>query len=91
MTTCGFTINILGRGSRSYPCRADQTLLDAALQADVLLPYGCGAGKCSMCATRVIEGRFQRLGTPVNRRLVKPDIIFVCCTRPLTDMVLFYE
>jgi hypothetical protein len=27
----------------------------------------------------------------VNKRVPKPDIIYACCTRPLTDLLLSYS
>lgn len=86
-----FTIKILRPDSQAFLCRADQTLLDGALQSGVVVPYGCGVGKCASCKTRVVDGRFRRLETPVNKRLAKPDIVYLCCTRPLTDLLLTYS
>lgn len=85
-----FTITVLRQQRESFVCRADQTLLDGALQRGVALPYGCGAGKCALCRAGVEQGQFLRLETPVNKRLAHPGTVFLCCTRPLSDLVLSY-
>jgi ferredoxin len=86
-----FTIKILGPDGRVFSCRTDQTLLDGAMQSGVAVPYGCGVGKCAICKVRVVDGQFRRLKTPVNERRAKPDILYVCCTQPLSDLVLTYS
>jgi CDP-4-dehydro-6-deoxyglucose reductase, E3 len=43
-------------GSHSFPCEADQTVLDAALKAGFLLPYGCRNGACGSCKGSVAAG-----------------------------------
>jgi len=86
-----FTIEIVGPDSRVFLCSANQTLLDGALQSGVAVPYGCGVGKCATCKVRVVDGQFWRLETPVNKRVKRHDIVFACCTWPLTDLVLAYS
>jgi CDP-4-dehydro-6-deoxyglucose reductase, E3 len=43
-------------GSHSFPCEPDQTVLDAALKAGFLLPYGCRNGACGSCKGGVAAG-----------------------------------
>jgi ferredoxin len=86
-----FTIEILGPDNQAFSCRSDQTLLDGALQGGISVPYGCGVGKCATCKVRVVDGQFWRLESLVNKRVKRPDIVFACCTRPLTDLVLAYS
>ncbi|MBA3771361.1 MAG: 2Fe-2S iron-sulfur cluster binding domain-containing protein [Ramlibacter sp.] len=86
-----FTVTILQPEVKIFSCRPDQTLLDGALQSGITVPYGCGAGKCTRCRCRVVQGEFIRLNTPVNAKFARGDIVFVCCTRPLTDMLISYS
>lgn len=43
-------------GQQSFPCAPDQTILDAALKAGFLIPYGCRNGACGSCKGTVIRG-----------------------------------
>lgn len=40
----------------SFPAQANASLLDAAAQAGIALPYSCRTGRCSTCKCRVIAG-----------------------------------
>ena len=40
----------------SFPCAADETVLEAAMTADLLLPYGCRNGACGTCKGRILAG-----------------------------------
>jgi len=52
-TTSSVTIHPSGRQFSAAP---DQTLLQAALDAGVNLPFSCRAGHCGVCRGRVVEG-----------------------------------
>ncbi len=51
-----FTISTRPDG-QTFPANDDQDILDAALTAGLLLPYGCRDGACGACKARIIEGR----------------------------------
>lgn len=46
----------LHRSGRSVQVAADQTILDAVLDAGVSAPFECRTGTCGTCATKVIDG-----------------------------------
>lgn len=85
-----FRIRLLRPDGASFLCAANQTLLDAALQNRVAVPYGCGIGRCTACRARVVEGSFKRMDTLVNKRAPAPDVVYACCTKPLSDLALSY-
>ncbi|MCX7645679.1 MAG: phenylacetate-CoA oxygenase/reductase subunit PaaK [Rhodobacteraceae bacterium] len=64
------------------------SLLDAALAADLDVPYACKAGVCSTCRAKVIEGRAEMA---VNHALedyeVRAGYVLTCQARPLTDRI----
>jgi CDP-4-dehydro-6-deoxyglucose reductase len=43
-------------GGQEFEAAADQTILDAALEAGLLLPYGCRDGACGACKGQVLSG-----------------------------------
>lgn len=43
--------------SSSFPIRAGQTILEAAEQAGLELPYSCRSGICTSCTARCLEGK----------------------------------
>ncbi|PTD96631.1 CDP-6-deoxy-delta-3,4-glucoseen reductase [Pseudothauera lacus] len=53
-----FQISLQPDGQQ-FPATADQSLLDAALAAGLLLPYGCRDGACGACKGKVLSGSFE--------------------------------
>ncbi len=45
--------------TNAFPIRAGQTILEAAEQAGVELPYSCRSGICTSCAARCLEGEVK--------------------------------
>ena len=39
-----------------FPCDADETVLQAAMRADLMIPYGCRNGACGTCKGKIIAG-----------------------------------
>lgn len=65
---------------------ADQgTLLDLAEASGLRPPFGCRAGTCQACATRILSGSldYLELVDPPS-----PEETFICCTIPTSDVVL---
>jgi ferredoxin len=71
------------------PCRADQTLLSAAESAGLPLPFSCREGRCGTCRTRMVSGQVDmRHAGGIRQRQIDQGDILVCCSRPLSDIVL---
>ena len=47
----------LNRSDKTLKVSADQTILDAMIDAGVETPFGCRAGICKSCAVKVLEGQ----------------------------------
>ncbi|WP_338751839.1 PDR/VanB family oxidoreductase [Bacillus sp. FJAT-52991] len=61
---------------------AEQTLLEALLEAGVEAPYSCKAGGCGQCEVEVVEGEVDHLDifyTDEERK--ERNIILTCCSR----------
>jgi CDP-4-dehydro-6-deoxyglucose reductase len=67
------------------------TLLRAALEAGIHLPYGCRNGTCGACKGRVVSGQVDRglytEGALSEAELARGYALF-CCARPLSDLVI---
>jgi CDP-4-dehydro-6-deoxyglucose reductase len=74
-----------------YAVPKDTTLLQAALDAGLTLPYGCRNGACGACKGKVVEGRVD-YGAAQDHALTPEDrangLALTCCAKPLTDVVL---
>ena len=74
-----------------YPCAADETILTAAMRADLLLPYGCRNGACGTCKGRILSGDVDygphQAATLTNDEK-RVGLALFCCARPLTDVVI---
>lgn len=65
-----------------------QTLLEAALAADIPYPHGCRSGRCGACKSRLIKGEVELL--PHSRFALTDEekadgLILACRALPLTD------
>lgn len=65
------------------------TLLEAALDAGLDLPYSCCGGVCSTCRARVVEGKVEMAQ---NHALedweIEAGFVLVCQSRPITSSVV---
>ncbi len=78
-------------GGHQFDAEADQTVLEAALAADLLLPHGCRDGACGTCKGKVLEGKVD-YGIYSENALTDAEreagLALFCCARPLADLVL---
>ena len=75
--------------SHVFPCRADQTVLNAAEAAGVMLPSSCCSGVCTTCAALVSEGSVDQpdaMGVKGERQ--KQRYSLLCVAFPRTDLTL---
>jgi len=64
-----------------------QSILEAALNADIELPYSCQTGNCSTCKGKLVSGGSRMIGLDKKREDLAADEYLLCCTYPLTDNV----
>ncbi len=75
----------------SFNCEADQNILDAAHQANILLSYGCKSGLCGSCEAVVQHGQIvYSEGTPkgLNDDEVKKGKALLCKAKPTSDLTI---
>ena len=74
-----------------FMVETDQTVLDAALAAGIVLPYSCRNGACSSCKGKVVSGDFQ--AGPAPAQILEPSELeqgytLFCQVRPSSDLVI---
>ena len=70
-----------------------QTLLEAALEADVDAPFACKAGVCSTCRAKVLEGEVEMIANhALEDYEVAQGYVLTCQCYPLSDtLVVDYD
>lgn len=66
-----------------------KSILEAALDADIELPYSCQTGNCSTCKGVLIEGQAKMIGLSNPRLDLKENEYLLCCSHPLSENVYF--
>ena len=74
-----------------FTVMADQTVLDAALAAGILLPYSCRSGACSTCKAKIVSGTIQPV--PSAEVILSPEeraagYTLLCQARATSDLVV---
>ncbi|MFW8566429.1 CDP-6-deoxy-delta-3,4-glucoseen reductase [Orrella sp. 11846] len=78
-------------GAYEFTARDDQSVLDAALDAGILLPYSCRSGSCSSCRGKVISGEFDAGKAPevvLEPQDLEAGYTLFCQAHPRSDMVI---
>ncbi len=87
--TCEATVTLDGATRTFKFPRQGQSLLDAAIENAMDVPYACKAGVCSTCRAKVLEGEVEM---EVNHALedyeVRQGFVLTCQCYPLTDRVV---
>lgn len=85
-----YTLTLLP-GSHAIPCSQDETLLQAALTAELLVPYGCRDGACGACKARVLTGEVDHGHTPVTTLSETERAeggVLMCCAHACGDVTV---
>jgi CDP-4-dehydro-6-deoxyglucose reductase, E3 len=85
-----FSVTVVPSG-RQFSMQRDDTVLSAALQAGVGLPYGCKDGACGSCKCKLVEGRVIH-GAHQPKALSAEEeaagYLLTCCATPQSDVVI---
>lgn len=77
------------RTGKTVTCRADQTVLDAALAVGVRLPSSCSQGMCGTCKLPKLTGEVEmNHNGGIRPKEVAAGKILACCSKPLSDLSL---
>lgn len=85
-----FKVKVLPSG-HEFSVAQGQSVLDAAMDAGIVLPYSCRTGACSTCKGKVLEGEFEAGSSPAQ--ILSPEELaagytLFCQARPGSDMVI---
>jgi NAD(P)H-flavin reductase/ferredoxin len=78
------TVRIAG-ADITFPCEANESLLDAAERAGYALPYSCRKGVCSSCEGVLIEGE-AAVGDAIVRG--PHEAVLFCRAKPMSDVTI---
>ena len=82
-------VTLVNRDRLSFPADDSQNLLDAALEAGVVLPYGCRVGSCLRCAARLRGGKVDvDTATDLPQGRLREYYLLLCCARARGDCQL---
>ena len=84
-----YRITLANRGGGAIECDDDETILEAAEDQGVVLPFGCRYGGCITCAARLVSGRVdQSEGVALKPDQIADGFVLLCVARPRADCVL---
>ena len=75
----------------AFACDADETVLQAAMRADLMIPYGCRNGACGTCKGRILDGAVDygpHQASTLTDDEKRRGLALFCCARPKTDLVI---
>ena len=88
-----YTVEINHQGAtQTIQVAEDQTILDAATDADIELPFSCSAGVCTTCAAQIIEGEVSQTdGMGLSPDLQAEGYALLCVSYPRSNLKIETE
>jgi ring-1,2-phenylacetyl-CoA epoxidase subunit PaaE len=72
-----------------FEVKPHQTILEAALDLDIDLPYSCQAGMCTACMGKCTEGKIKMDEEEgLTDKEIKEGYVLTCVSHPLTSGVV---
>ncbi len=75
----------------TFDVRPSQTVLQAAIEAGINLPYGCRNGACGSCKATLVAGKVMHddyQGSAMSDAELAAGNTLLCCARPLEDLTI---
>ena len=77
------------KSERNVDCGVDEFVLNAAIKAGLRLPFACSKGVCGTCKSKLLSGKVDmHHGGGIRQREIDQGMILICCSKPLTDLVI---
>lgn len=78
-------------GGHAFACADDETVLEAAMRADLLIPYGCRNGACGTCKGRLLSGEVDygpHQPSTLTDDEKRAGWTLFCCAKPRSDLAI---
>jgi ferredoxin len=87
------TVEIQHQGqSHTLSVSEDQTILAAAQDAGLDLPYSCSAGVCTTCAAQILTGTVDQTdGMGISPEVRDQGYVLLCVAYPRSDLKIVTE
>lgn len=87
------TVEIIHQGkTQTIEVAESQTILQAATDAGIDLPFSCSAGVCTTCAAQILSGEVEQSdGMGVSPELQAEGYVLLCVAYPRSDIKLESE
>src|SRR6185369_14225080 len=75
----------------SFVCADGDTVLTAAMNADLMIPYGCRNGACGSCKGKILSGTVDygpHQASTLTEDEKRQGLALFCCARPQTDLTI---
>ncbi|MBI3900176.1 MAG: hybrid-cluster NAD(P)-dependent oxidoreductase [Gammaproteobacteria bacterium] len=83
-----FTIDF-AKSRRTVNCDSQTNILDAARANGLRLPASCAQGMCGTCKCKLASGKVDMVHKGgIRQREIDQGFILICCSKPLTDLVI---
>ena len=82
---------IIKPSEHAFPCAEDETVLEAAMKADLILPYGCRNGACGTCKGKIASGEVDygpHQPSTLTDAEKRAGLALFCCAKPRSDLVI---
>lgn len=66
----------------------DYSILNAAIDAGIDLPYDCNLGVCLTCPSRVVSGKIDQSGSTLDDSVMEQGFALTCTSYPRSDVVI---
>lgn len=76
---------------RQFETNSDTTVLQSALDAELILPYGCRDGACGSCKAKVLSGQIDHGKSPLTtlpESERQAGIALLCCAHARSDLTV---
>lgn len=77
--------------NHTFPIDASETILEAALEHGLTLPYSCRDGACGACKGKVLQGSVDHgkaQAFALSEEEKAAGMALFCCAKPLSDLVV---
>lgn len=85
-----YTIKLLPSG-HTFQAKGSQTIIEAAIDAGVHLPYGCRNGACGACKGKVVDGKVHLedyQSAIISEEEIKNGMTLFCRAMPIENLTI---